>query len=201
LEKKLKELENEIFSLKLENNTLKQIADTVNPNNCEERTNNKFEMLINDEKFAYIKLPEMLQSEPDKVRFTMIDQSIEIVGAYGKQRIKFIKELFKTILDNILSMESKALFACFSTIDLEEWGEKVLKPRKRECKKYMKTKEEEKEEVKMEDIAFQYEFSEASLKYWIKNGGKFMKAYEQLKDNIHDLIRIRNKIFNSLRSK
>ena len=62
----------------------------------DEKTNEKefnkdLERLIQEEKFAYEEIPKMLKNNPEKVRYTLIDQTKETMGSYGTARIKFLK--------------------------------------------------------------------------------------------------------------
>ena len=111
LEEKVQHLEERVRELEAENESLKELVESSKPDPEDSTALNKHEVLINEEKYAYINLPKLLKVDPEKVRFTMIDQTLDVVGDYGSKRVTLIKDCFRTIIDNIMSIESKALFA------------------------------------------------------------------------------------------
>ena len=54
--------------------------------------------LIEEEKFFVEGIPEIFDKNPDKFRYTMFEQSRESIGCYGTDRIKVLKEAFRTII-------------------------------------------------------------------------------------------------------
>ena len=69
------------------------------------------EKLKIEEQFVYDELPKMIKTDPSQIRLTMIERSLELVGNYGSERIKYLKEKFREIINNIVSLESKTIIA------------------------------------------------------------------------------------------
>lgn len=63
----------------------------------------------------------MLESDPDKVRYTLLDQVNEAIGDHGSLRVKVIKQGFNDIIENLLSKSSKVLAHLFNNVTLSCW--------------------------------------------------------------------------------
>ena len=71
----------------------------------------------------------MLRNNPEKVRYTLIDQAKEVIGTYGSARVRVIKAAFRTVIDHLVPLESKLCMAIFDNIPLSKWV-RVMKARK-----------------------------------------------------------------------
>mmetsp|Transcript_28730 Transcript_28730/g.32845 ORF Transcript_28730/g.32845 Transcript_28730/m.32845 type:complete len:117 (+) Transcript_28730:220-570(+) len=79
--------------------------------------------LHNEESYAYDILQKKLIEDPDQVKFTMLDQTYESMGCYGKFRIDLIKSSFRTIIDNVIPPEYKAFFAVLNSMSIDKYVE------------------------------------------------------------------------------
>ena len=79
------------------------------------------EKLKIEENFIYDELPKMIKIDPSQIRLTMIERSLELIGNYGTERIKYLKERFRDIINNIVSLESKTIVAWLNHISVRKW--------------------------------------------------------------------------------
>ena len=63
--------------------------------------------LEQEEKFFTEDIPRMLDNNHDKFRYTLYDQSLELCYAYGSERVKVLKDAFRTIIDNVIPLQFK----------------------------------------------------------------------------------------------
>lgn len=63
----------------------------------------------------------MLKEQPDLVKFTMLDTTLEKLGAYGSERVKAIKNSFNFIIENILPLELRGLYGYFNNVSIDDW--------------------------------------------------------------------------------
>mmetsp|Transcript_18507 Transcript_18507/g.16385 ORF Transcript_18507/g.16385 Transcript_18507/m.16385 type:complete len:97 (-) Transcript_18507:317-607(-) len=80
----------------------------------------------------------MLKSEPEKVRYAMMNQCKENVSPYSRERVGFIKELFEQILDNLLPSDYRATCVVFDYVSISKW----LRIQKTSQQKYLKGEKE-----------------------------------------------------------
>jgi hypothetical protein len=79
----------------------------------EEGIDSLLEKLRSEEDFFLTTLPRMIRNDPDKVKFTMFEQSKELVGNYGSIRVKLLKKAFRVIFDNLITKTTKVGVAYF----------------------------------------------------------------------------------------
>ena len=128
LEEKCKKLEQENLSLKLEVSQLKEKLSKYS----EETKGSRNEIIIEcpherlktEEKFAYEGLLNLIKQNPEQVRFTMIDSVLQSVGDFGTERVNFIKDWFRKILENAISPDSKAAIVLFDHISFSKFVKK-----------------------------------------------------------------------------
>jgi len=106
LEKRVTELEKLNLELTLENNKLKELVET-----CEKPNQlNEISQLKKIEDFTFEEIPKMMEKDPEKVRFTMIEEEIDKISNFADERVNLIKNSFRTILDSIDSPDSKTFY-------------------------------------------------------------------------------------------
>lgn len=123
----IQELEHEVKVLRERVDTLeqqlaeyKQITCETSPKSMEESKAHQdgidglLEQLRSEEKFAHEDLPKLIKTNPDNIKLTMIAQTNEKVGEFGTVRINLLKECFKTIIENIIPVDTKMVVAILS---------------------------------------------------------------------------------------
>ena len=58
--------------------------------------------LNDDEEYVSVNIPEIIKKDPNRFKFTMLDETKNSIGFFGEKRIKLLKLAFKTIIDNIV---------------------------------------------------------------------------------------------------
>ena len=115
------------MKLKLE---ISQIKDKMSKFSEEEKVSSKnfiqgpLERLKTEEKFAYEGLLNLIKHDPEQVRFTMIDSVLQSVGDFGTERVSFLKDWFRKILENVIPIDSKAAIVLFDNISLSKFIKK-----------------------------------------------------------------------------
>ena len=127
IENEVQQLRDQVRQLNQENETLKHSLSNMKQCRCNEEIKEEklignseenqykevadiskdLQSLLDEEKFAYEEIPKMLRNNPEKVRYTLIDHTKEVMGTYGSARIKLLKTAFRTIIEHIVSLESK----------------------------------------------------------------------------------------------
>mmetsp|Transcript_19089 Transcript_19089/g.16917 ORF Transcript_19089/g.16917 Transcript_19089/m.16917 type:complete len:82 (+) Transcript_19089:288-533(+) len=59
------------------------------------------------EYFHYHIMPRMCREDPNNIKLAMVEMNRDEIGAYGNARVKFLKEQFNNIIDNILPLEMR----------------------------------------------------------------------------------------------
>ena len=109
LESRVKELETLNLALTLENKNLKEMVKSLNDVKIIPEED-KRSLLKKKETFTFNEMPDIFKNDPDKVRFTMIEESMEQISGFSDERLDFIKDSFRDILDNVGSPDTKALY-------------------------------------------------------------------------------------------
>jgi len=109
LESRVKELETLNLALTLENKNLKEMVKSLNDVKIIPEED-KRSLLKKKETFTFNEMPDIFKNDPDKVRFTMIEESMEQISGFSDERLDIIKDSFRDILDNVGSPDTKALY-------------------------------------------------------------------------------------------
>ncbi|CAI2375160.1 unnamed protein product [Moneuplotes crassus] len=193
LEAKIKQLQMQIEALKEENIELRQrvvhIPSKISEqaSHCTE-SNQKHALQIS-ENYLYNTMKKNLKKEPEEVRFSMIEQSVEEVRDCSEIRINYIKQCFSNIINNIASVGSKAFSAIFNEMKVKDYAQ-CLQAKKRKRKYF------EKEVETAKDIFLAYEFSEITTKNFLEYKNKTYRNCKKLKNMVHQIARVRNELLN-----
>lgn len=119
------------------------------------------------------------------------------IGPFGTYRIDVLKQSFRSIIEDIVPLELKI----FMTMHQKSTVEKIVKLGRYKNKFHHKPYKFYKEttEETIEDILFRFEFSNSIINYWEKSAPDFNKFLDELKGYVHDLVKLRNKIFTLLK--
>ena len=125
----------------------------------------------------------------------MVFHAHQSVDFFGTQRKKVLKDAFRLIIDHIIPTHVKSFKVIFnqgSHIKFLDQYEKIKQSTKQHkfCKK---------EEDTVFDIFSKYNFSDSVVKSWKADVG-IQEALSELEKLIHDLLKVRNKIFKTLNS-
>ena len=135
---------------------------------------NKFLKLKNEEEFKYKGLPKMLKENPDMVKYSMIQQSRELVGVNGKYRVSFIKDQFKNILDNVVNLEARSAIVMYSKIPVSKWA-RIAGATPQKFNQKSRTGDKDFDEV------VETEISEDLINFVKTHGKKYFKNYDNIK--------------------
>lgn len=158
---------------------------------------NQVSKLRMEENFAYIDLPNMIEKNPEQIKFTMIDDARERIGNYGSMRVDLIKNAFKTIIDNIVCGETKAIIAILNHMPVRKWVA-ISKENKRTKKDKYKLKEDS-DKSNIYNCVENLYFSDTIVERWENWGRDYKIEIDKLKRIVRKLIRTRNKIFKILK--
>lgn len=90
LQQKVKTLEVQVIDLRNQNAQLAQIVQQHETMCVKKEMDYKTELKSNEE-YLYVDLPRILQTQPEKVKFTTIEQAFEDVADNHPKRIAIIK--------------------------------------------------------------------------------------------------------------
>lgn len=126
----------------------------------------------------------------------MFAQSRDVMGLFGSERIKTLKQAFRTIIDNALPLELRSILGVFNEVK----PSKLIKLMK-DANKYNTTYKFMKEstETTVNDIFRQVNFSKSLLEQWAINEVGFTNILNSVKHCILDLVKLRNKLFMILK--
>lgn len=139
----------------------------------------------------------MIDNEPEKFRLSLYVSILQKYGVFGSERIKLLKDCFKTIIDEIFPIDSKFYVALNNEIPFKE----VIKIERDKIKHNRKSYKfcKETTEKSVLDILKQFDFTSTILDYFEKYGEEIYNRFNILKQYIHELIILRNKIFSLLK--
>jgi hypothetical protein len=76
--------------------------------------------LFEEEKFSEFELPKIIKTDPSKIKVTMIETVNRTMGPYGTVRIKKLKLLFKSIIENIIPDSAKIHLRVYKELSVRE---------------------------------------------------------------------------------
>ena len=152
--------------------------------------------LNNEENFLLETLPQMLRTEPEKVKFTLMDQTYQNLGPFSNSRVKLIKTLFRLILENVISLDTKVVIMNFKYLSHTEWQRRVEVSRK--GKRYNFAKNDHEPHKVFMDIFKELDSSETSVKCWSAVAKKYRKLISNFKTQMNKFVAVRNKILTYL---
>lgn len=139
----------------------------------------------------YNNLPKMIKNTPELIKYSMIEQTRESVGAYGTDRMEFLKQQFRNIIDNVLPSEDKVSLILFDNMTLTKW----LKIHRAQRKKYFKPVQTGNPIV---DGVYQAKFSVDLVNHMEKYGKEYIKIISNIRKTIQQLFSLRDKLFGLL---
>ncbi|CAI2374248.1 unnamed protein product [Moneuplotes crassus] len=127
---------------------------------------------------------------PDEIRYTMLDKAANDIYEWNKDRKDYVKEQFKNILDGMASFNSKCFCVIYNTIPSRKYNS-YLRSKKRKHKYIQKECES------VQDIFFQYDFSEELTKIMLKCSKVASKGLKELSKIARELVVLRNRLLNA----
>ena len=76
--------------------------------------------LKKEEDFLLNIIPNMIDNEPEKFRLSLYVGIIQKYGTYGSERIKLLKDSFKTIIEEIFPIDFKFYVAIMNEASIKE---------------------------------------------------------------------------------
>ncbi|CAI2359701.1 unnamed protein product [Moneuplotes crassus] len=144
------------------------------------------------EEFKYEEFPKMVQENPTKVKDIKVETIDDSVGIYGKERIQYLKDQFKNIIDNIVPFEIKICLLLFDHIPLSKFLRMVGGSRN----KFMERKTTGNQIL---DLIIQTEMSDEIYHFLKEKGKEFTKNIQMIRKLVRSLVHTRNKIFQLLK--
>ncbi|CAI2376552.1 unnamed protein product [Moneuplotes crassus] len=205
--KQVEALEEEVKELRKENSEMKEMIRMLegrkvgggskgvsgHAGNIQKRT---FDNTLQEyEDYFYNSLSKKLQSNPDEVRFSMIEQTFEHVYDWSDDRISFIKKCFKDILDNMLSLETKCYQTCLKNFPLSSFVKNQRN--KRRHKKYF---QKSTDNLTPKEISTNIQLRDEVIDFVDKNSKYFHNWMKQARKIAKELIILRNNLLNSYQS-
>lgn len=177
---------------------MKTLVENVKCEESKDTIETTVQKLHMEENFAYIDLPNMILKDPEQIKFTMMENTLDKMGNHGSLRVKTIKNAFKVIIDNIVCRETKAAMAILNNISVRRWVS-ICRANKRTKKAKYKLQEDP-EKLDIESFVGSLKFSNTILDKWEKCGRDYKEDIEKFKRLIRKLVRTRNKILTHLKS-
>mmetsp|Transcript_12115 Transcript_12115/g.10737 ORF Transcript_12115/g.10737 Transcript_12115/m.10737 type:complete len:204 (-) Transcript_12115:116-727(-) len=170
--------------------------------------------LDGEENYFYKGIPNFIDKKPEEFRFSMYESCRENEGVSGSERIKLLKKGFRTIIENALPLQYKLYQALFTYVGLPRTV-KLMKDKRRNMssnrkaykfykasKDYEGNEEDDSKEtkfrIKLEENIYKYTFSTTLINRWQTVGEETQQYLVSLKEYLHDLVNLRNKIFRLL---
>ncbi|CAI2362511.1 unnamed protein product [Moneuplotes crassus] len=136
-------------------------------------------------------LPRLIEKNPEKVKFTLMDQNKELSDLNGKARILFLKSQFRKIIQNVLPFNTLCIMYNFESINISEWvklKEELAKPNPDLSK------------IKASPGFKERKVSSQFTKFFSTHGERIVTNLKRIKNQIHELVKIRNRIFKSAKT-
>lgn len=141
-----------------------------------------------------------MKSCPSQLRFTVVGQAKTLIGNCSTDRIRLLKSPFRTIIENVVPLETKVLIACIDSLTAQKFVA-IFKDKKRVRKQKYKLDEfEQQTEPKsaLEQALAKCEFSDGLVDKWRLVGKDCKAAHLKLKALMQKLVKVRNQIFKAL---
>jgi hypothetical protein len=194
LESKVKELECEVSTLKHKIEKYQQIIDSLNI--LEERKG-EINQFVENETFSVCGIPNLIQKNPVLVNSTMLDQTLELVGPYGSERINAIQKSFKIIIDNSLPLHMKIILRCMNDKSNEEMidiARESLNRAKTESKYLIKE-----EKLTVENLISLPKYTQRFIDSWKYHLPLIRKVLFDIKYNMKDLYNLKIQLLSNLK--
>ncbi|CAI2370644.1 unnamed protein product [Moneuplotes crassus] len=157
----------------------------------------KFENpLFEHEDFMYNKMSHILIKNPEQARYSQLEQGWDHITDYSDERINYIKDLFKKILDNMVNLESKCTIACLKNNKPSEILRKARTPNKRD-KYSAKSTQGDLKSIDIGDIFYKGPFSQGFINFLTKDGKKLLPIYKTISKLAKKLTCLRNELLNA----
>mmetsp|Transcript_19318 Transcript_19318/g.17136 ORF Transcript_19318/g.17136 Transcript_19318/m.17136 type:complete len:323 (-) Transcript_19318:45-1013(-) len=143
------------------------------------------------EYFHYYILPRLCMENPEKIKLSLVEQNREEIGAYGDARVSFLKEQFNNIIENIVPTEMKFALMLGDFIPVS----KFVRMARSKCNKFQPNK--------LANSAFgrgilKITWSDRCLEFFKVSGTKYVNLMREVRENIQELVKLRNKTLNTL---
>ncbi|CAI2374404.1 unnamed protein product [Moneuplotes crassus] len=151
---------------------------------------NKYLRLKREEEYRFKTLAQKLKKFPNDVSYSMMEQTRDDVGPFGRIRVEYLKEQFNNIIENCLPFGIKSMMYTFHKIPIYQW----LKFQAGSKKKYAEY-----------NIGEDYELikkcriSKKGLEFFRDNNREINTTLFNLKKWIRKLVYVRNKLFHTLK--
>ncbi|CAI2363965.1 unnamed protein product [Moneuplotes crassus] len=135
-------------------------------------------------------LPKLIEKNPEKVKFTLMDQNKELSGLNGKTRMSFLKTQFKNIIQNVIPFSELSLLYNFDSITIPEWAklrEELAKPIPDLSK------------IKVPSNFKETKISNQFTKFFTIHGEKIITNLREIRNQIRELVKVRNRMFKSMK--
>ncbi|CAI2376369.1 unnamed protein product [Moneuplotes crassus] len=188
------DLKEQLCVLKLENSELKlqlQKLQNLKPFQSSSSVTQFEHRLLEYEDYAYNKLFKKVGTNPEKVRYSEIEQTIENICDWSDNRIDYIKSLFNKILENMIGIGSKCYYAGHKAFPIKNWyvDEKLRKEERNILRKHLRRRKS-----KVSLLTFRLLID---LKKFAKNLTKTLAASIENTNKIaQSLIKQRNALLN-----
>jgi len=209
LEQQIKILKEQVRRLISENDQLKNSSNYLNITNGAQK--NRIMRLEEEEKFINEYIPRMIETDPDKFRYTLYDQSRELCFAFGSERVKVLKDAFRTIIDNVIPLQFKVFLTMFTQStparciklgkDKNKYNRTAYKFHKATTSASTTTKAGAKDGCgeDIEEILSRFTFSDRVLDQWKVSTDIFHGLLKKIRKNVKKLVKIRNVLFSLLK--
>ncbi|CAI2370126.1 unnamed protein product [Moneuplotes crassus] len=135
-------------------------------------------------------LPKLIQKNPEKVKYTLMEQNKDIADVYGAARIAFLKSQFRNIIQSVLPFNAIVTLLAFDEFKIEDWTkiqEKVIEPAP------------DHPESNTPPPPQQSQLSESIMKYFMLHGESLLHNLREIRSLMQTLMTIRNKLFRRLK--
>ena len=132
----------------------------------------------------------MIENQPEKVRFSMLEQAREGHGGFWEDRVNYLKEQFNNILDSLVPLEVTFCYLLFDKITID----KFVKLQKRKQHKF----HEGSKDPYIEAVS-KFKYSDILIEYMEKQGKNILHRHNQVRKWARKLINVRNNLLKSLK--
>mmetsp|Transcript_107 Transcript_107/g.102 ORF Transcript_107/g.102 Transcript_107/m.102 type:complete len:170 (+) Transcript_107:347-856(+) len=132
----------------------------------------------------------MIQNNPENVRYSMIVQARENISPGSSERIDFLKQKFKDILENLVPKEIQSSLVYFDNMSIQKW----LKIQKASKYKFSNNPSGN----VMVDNWHKFKYSKKVVDYWEKYGKAYLGKINYVRKWARKLIFVRNKLIKAV---
>ncbi|CAI2364530.1 unnamed protein product [Moneuplotes crassus] len=135
-------------------------------------------------------LPNLIQKNPEKVKYTLMEQNKDIADVNGAARISFLKSQFRNIIQNVLPFNAIVTLLVFDEFKIEQW----IKLRNK-----LSDPAPDLSNLEVPSDFTIFKLSDPIVKFFTHHGKDLITNLREIRSLMQSLVKTRNKLFRRLK--